>query len=330
MCLNPLFLRLLYISKIVINILRFVVPIALIFKTLLDIYKQVFNPNDKEGMNLIKNRIIAAIIIFIVPTIVNVLVDFTSKVSDTNIKTGLAQCLEFADMEHINAIEDEIYKSELESNDEIRNSNLSDYDKVAEAVRIAIDKSKTNNSSNDNNGGNSNSSSNTSNIIFVGDSRTRGMCNNLSLDNCVAKDGEAIDWFNNTAIGEANKILNANSDKIYNIIIDLGVNNLSSKKYAIAYNNLKKGSWSKHNIIVVSVTPVDENKYKTIRNFNSKIVSFNNNLKANLDSSINYCDIYSKVLKLIQNSDDITISDGLHYTKKGYMEVYNYKKACIN
>ena len=175
--------------------------------------------------------------------------------------------------------------------------------------------------------------------IFVGDSRTNGMCTYLksemeSTEKCVAKDSQSLKWFQNTAISEVDKILNNNSSKKYNIIIDLGVNGISAsggKNYADTYNELKNGKWSKHNVIVTSVTPIDEARYRSrygSGKTNAIIKSFNNNLKNNLNSNIVYCDIYNDVLTLIKDSKNIE-PDGLHYTKSGSREIYKLKKACI-
>lgn len=59
------------IIKTCLNIIRFVVPIGLIIMTVLDVSKNVINPDDKDSMKKIGTRIVAAIIVFLVPTFVN-------------------------------------------------------------------------------------------------------------------------------------------------------------------------------------------------------------------------------------------------------------------
>ena len=61
------------IIKIVLNVIRLVVPIGLIVMTVLDISKNVINPDEKDSMKKIGTRLIAAVIVFLVPTIVNII-----------------------------------------------------------------------------------------------------------------------------------------------------------------------------------------------------------------------------------------------------------------
>ena len=60
--------------KLCLNIIRFVVPMGLIFMTVLDVSKNVINPEEKSSMKKIGNRVIAAIIVFLIPTIVNLVI----------------------------------------------------------------------------------------------------------------------------------------------------------------------------------------------------------------------------------------------------------------
>ena len=54
----------------VLQVLRIVVPIALIIMTTFDIIKKVINPDEKEGQKKIMNRVVAAVIVFFIPTII--------------------------------------------------------------------------------------------------------------------------------------------------------------------------------------------------------------------------------------------------------------------
>ena len=60
----------------VLDILRIVVPIVLIAMTTIDITKKIIDPSEKEGQKKIMVRAIAAIIVFLIPTILN----FTFKI----------------------------------------------------------------------------------------------------------------------------------------------------------------------------------------------------------------------------------------------------------
>lgn len=57
---------------ICLNIIRVVVPIGLIFMCILDISKNIINPEEKDSMKKIGSRVIAAVIVFLIPTIVRI------------------------------------------------------------------------------------------------------------------------------------------------------------------------------------------------------------------------------------------------------------------
>jgi len=60
------------IIKICLNVIRLVVPIGLVVMTILDISKNVINPDEKDSMKKIGTRLAAAVIVFLIPTIVNI------------------------------------------------------------------------------------------------------------------------------------------------------------------------------------------------------------------------------------------------------------------
>ena len=61
-------LRLLYTG---INIIRFVVPIGLLIKLMIDVYHHILNPDSKQIKELAVKRIVAAVCIFLLPIFVN-------------------------------------------------------------------------------------------------------------------------------------------------------------------------------------------------------------------------------------------------------------------
>ena len=61
--------------KDALNLVRFAVPIGLIVWTIIEFFKNVINPDDKDSKKKIGNRIIAAVIVFLVPTIVNLVMN---------------------------------------------------------------------------------------------------------------------------------------------------------------------------------------------------------------------------------------------------------------
>lgn len=208
------------------------------------------------------------------------------------------------------------------------------------------------NSVNDvNNGGspgssNSNLKSATKNII-IGDSRTVGMCATISGDwtNCqysnggsfiygddiyIAQGSMGYTWFNGTAINAVNSLINAYPDVTFNIYSLMGVNFLlyDIDKYIPKYIELANGAWKNHNLILVSVNPVDEvkeaqNGYSTKQ---ADIITFNNKLKNGTAgvANIKYCDTYNSVISSLQTSD------GLHYASSTYNAIYSSMKSCGN
>ena len=71
----------------IVDIIRIIVPIALIVMTTLDISKKVINPEDKDGQKKIMTRAIAALIIFFIPLLINIV--FKIMDIDVNsLKTG--------------------------------------------------------------------------------------------------------------------------------------------------------------------------------------------------------------------------------------------------
>ena len=72
------FLRIVYFIKLAMNIIRYVIPIILIIMIIMDLVKNTINPNNKDGMKKVTNRLIAAVIVFLVPTIIEVFIGLTS------------------------------------------------------------------------------------------------------------------------------------------------------------------------------------------------------------------------------------------------------------
>ena len=75
----------------ILDIIKFVIPIILIVMTTFDIVKKIIDPSEKEGQQKILRRAIAALIIFFLPTIINIFFDMVGveipKVNTNDIKT---------------------------------------------------------------------------------------------------------------------------------------------------------------------------------------------------------------------------------------------------
>ena len=79
--------------KNILKIVRIVVPIGLVFLTTWDVFKNVINPENKEGQAKILRRLAAAVIVFFVP----LLVRFVLKLVDVaGGNSNLSSCWESA------------------------------------------------------------------------------------------------------------------------------------------------------------------------------------------------------------------------------------------
>jgi len=67
----------------ILNVIRWIVPIGLVAYTSYEMIKKVLNPDDKDFMKHITNRVIAAIVIFFVPLIINVILKVVDMVRGT-------------------------------------------------------------------------------------------------------------------------------------------------------------------------------------------------------------------------------------------------------
>ena len=86
--------QLVYFIKLSLNIMRFILPIGLIVMITIDIYKNMANGYLDNKESIIKksgNRILACIIVFCVPTVINIIMAFISKLGyDPNYQEYLA------------------------------------------------------------------------------------------------------------------------------------------------------------------------------------------------------------------------------------------------
>lgn len=203
--------------------------------------------------------------------------------------------------------------------------------------------SSVNNSSNNNSNSVSNVSSNTTpsavstKVLFIGDSRTVGMCGYTgselyNVQTCkqhkfIGKVGIGYSYFSSNIINNIKSAV-ANTNDKYKIVILLGVNDLGngvnistvSSNYMNIITRLANNELKNHSITFVSVPPVSaSNSYNIpVTNINN----FNNNMKQKINSlnlnNVKYCDISTSF-----NASNIYQPDGLHYTSTGYTYLYN-------
>ncbi len=70
-CSDPGLLSFFSITKNILLLIQIIVPILLIIMSAIQLFKMMMNPDDKKGLPSIRNKFIAAAIVFFVPTIVN-------------------------------------------------------------------------------------------------------------------------------------------------------------------------------------------------------------------------------------------------------------------
>lgn len=152
--------------------------------------------------------------------------------------------------------------------------------------------------------------------IFIGDSRTVGMQN-------ATTDRDKHFWFCQTGVGLVwfKKIASSVTSKISSgaaICILLGINDMLYTKpnqYSDFINECAE-SWVTQgaSVYFVSINPVDETKYKNIRN--SQIEKYNQMVRNGLSTNVGFIDTYSML------AGSITSSDGLHYDSNTYESIY--------
>lgn len=327
-----------------ILIIKIVIPILIIIMGSVDYLKVVFGNSKDDLSKAIKKfvtRLLAGVCVFFLITLIQLFVNMLGNDND-----GLLACISCFvsdgskcstyEVENVDYTDEknqaEKEREELEAKrEEIRKKNEEEANKIKQEDGI-----------------NTSSTVIGTKTIYIGDSRTVGMCASLSGDwkNCqfsngwaykynsneifIAQGSMGYSWFEKTAIPAVNKILASDSNTTYNIVSYMGVNYLLSDvdKYVVKYKELSNGAWKNHNIILASVNPVDEakerqNGYATKQ---ANIVTFNSKIKsvANSLSNAYYCDTYNSIL------NNFSTTDGLHYSSDTYKKIYNLTKTCIS
>ena len=354
LCTNSNVLTVFYILKIVFNIVCIIIPIILMYRVFVPMYKTVISGKSvSEHLPGIFKSFIAGLVIFLLPGILSFV--FEDLLGES---IPVTSCFTNAQVDIIQSYklkEEEERKQNLKEYKNQLDKDLADQaekekeenDKIGEFLdknKDKLEQEQNSNASGSPSSSNTNLKTSAKNII-IGDSRTVGMCAHITGDwtNCQFSNGGAFvsennifiaqgsmgySWFSSTAVTAVNNIISSNPDTVFNIYSLMGVNFLLSDidKYIPKYNELANGSWSNHNLILVSVNPVDEQKeaqngYSTK---NANIVTFNNKLKNGTSgvSNIKYCDTYNPAM------NGLSTSDGLHYNSSTSMVIYNSMMSC--
>lgn len=367
-CTDVQLLNILSIVKGLITLATIIVPVILVIFVIIDIIKTTSSADvdTKKLFKSVSKRVIAAFLIFLVPALVNLVLNIVPSGNlyyldcYQNASKNKVVSISISNVESaMTELQSAISTASSNKTKENYNEAQRQYELVRKEVKLIPDKSKRkqyettlegykttlNNiksslsSYKDSTTVPSDNLVISSGTIFIGDSRTVGMCKAKSLCNsktengkeicdseqCIAEVGAGYTWYANTAISKVNDILNNNPNKKYNIVVNMGVNDAgktggNASEYAKLFNNLASGSWKNQNIIILSVNPVIDGKSNT---YTSGVEKFNEIIKDNLLSSIKYCDSYHNV--------NITpSSDGLHYSNETSIMIYNYiTNSCI-
>ena len=106
MCSNPLIVRILYLFKTTLSIIKFIIPIGLIIMTAIDLYKNLINGNDENYSNIKKigRRMFAAILVFCIPTFITLIFELLN-INTTS--SNFASCYSEASLELASKLEEE-------------------------------------------------------------------------------------------------------------------------------------------------------------------------------------------------------------------------------
>lgn len=157
--------------------------------------------------------------------------------------------------------------------------------------------------------------------LFVGDSRTVQLQSAVgSTDKAyIAKIGEGYSYFKNTAVSAIPTYAGPGTV----MIINFGVNDLGNASKYIKLVNSNIDAWINAGITVYysAVTPVGANCSSVS---NAQIENFNAKLKEGLDPRVKWIDSYTYLSQAGYSS-----SDGLHYSKDTYRNLYSYYMAVV-
>ena len=168
--------------------------------------------------------------------------------------------------------------------------------------------------------------------IFIGDSRTVGLCSAIGAgyhdgelvewdagdgkEYYLARVSSGYSWYSTTALPQLKKLLKKNPTA--SVVLNHGVNDLdNADRYISSYRSLMP-AYPKAKFIVMSVNPVNTKLYKGYAQ-PEVIEKFNDKLLAAFPQ--NFVDTYHYL-----QENKFKSPDGLHYDSLTYEKIYNYVK----
>ena len=343
-CDNPDVLQVMRIVNIVITIIKIAVPILLIIFIMIELISAI---TDEEKLKKVTSgavkKFIAAVLIFLIPTLVQAIVVVT--LGNENAADGYKNCLKDLTLEQINQIYeqnavDAITKAEstLEYNDysnavilvhKVKDSEKkSDYLRRLDTLKSKINKDSSGGSTSGTDSGNGQVTANKY-TLYMGDSRTNGM-QMVGLDSneqAICEDNAMYKEFEKHLV-KAKQVLN--DGKKYNVVLNYGVNDLSVvNSYCSKYKEFISSVSKEHTFYIMSVNPVRRNSKKTGAT-NEMITNFNNKIKSCMSgiTNVKYCDVYGST-SLDTWEKSYIRGDDIHYTTEGYKFIHSKIKNCI-
>ena len=312
-CGNPALANLFNIAQRFITVIQIIAPILAIISLGINLTKSVMNPEDKKNFSMYKNWLIALVMVFAIPTLVNATMGMLGE------DYSISSCWNNASNTSTRGESNYKPVNNKKPSGGI-NTNPDSYDKGS--TGNTNKNNNSNNSSNTNNNSNTNSNSGVSNsyVIMLGDSRCVQMKSHVGTGSEIwsCKGSMGLNWMKNTGVPNVEKKIGKGTK----IVIMMGVNDLYQPEAYITYINSKANEWANKGAktYFVSVNPVDG----TYSNLTNKIVSFNSKLKSGLNSNVRYIDTYNYLV-----SSGFSTSDGLHYKSETSRKIYNYVKSNI-
>lgn len=335
-CMDSGTLTIIYVVKIFIDVVFIILPIILIVLVSIDLFKNVI-ANKEDVMITNRNRAIRRIIYciaaFFVPTIINLVMNIAYENIDDSTKESVSICWNNATLEKIKEYREIEEAGADQGLDEEAIQNWKDQ-AAANEPPSGLGSLKDEEEDSDT-GSNISPGTPTNNnyTMFVGDSRTVGMCSSVSVgDNakCIAENGKGIYWLKSTGIPSIKENLSTHSNA--NVVINLGVNDLGNKDangvtalakdYITAFQEITN-AYPSAKLVIVSVGKVDNAVRPDISN--ESINLFNSTLKnaasnSLIGSNTSFCDV---------STVNYVITDGVHYDSETYKSIYNAIMNCL-
>ena len=322
-CSDPVVIIILKMVKSVLSLIQMIGPILAIVSLIYTVVMLIKNPDEKKYIKRIKNSLIALLLVFFVPVIVNALMGIlgeTTKFSDcwNNISNTAQQPSEYKEIDSKRTTSQII-------------TDPTEYQKGTTKPTSSTSTSAGSSSGSRRGSGNTKSNK----VVFIGDSRTvqmyayktgtwsganysSGGVHEVGTDIYVAEGAQGLAWMKSTGIPAAKKyFVNGNA-----IVILMGVNDLSNADSYVTYINGNASNWKSNgaSLYFVSVNPCQGN----FSNLNNSINTFNSKLKSGLNNSVGWIDTNSALTKSGFNT-----TDGLHYDQNTSNMIYDYIKKIV-